>query len=296
MDEDEGQRSRHDHPEGKPLQSLNIDTAGVDVGVGEPSTKPDWYGVQEDTNPRQHAARRPWERTAGSAAAQAQAAAAGKKKGKQSGKEKAAGAKKSKSKGKATGRSKHQVNPSIGKSNLDAIIAQTREEAKKGAFAEAFGGERVDTAAPPVGAGVKQGAAERSSIFAGDAERAEAGALEAAAARARAEEIEAGEEVGVPYTMAGRWKKRVTFVVRTVQIWAFLFHVLVKLLRQKLVQQDEERMSTRRRKLGRYLCRAFLKLGPTFIKIGQVRCVVSCVVGSCQNHIELYIGAERAII
>ena len=67
-----------------------------------------------------------------------------------------------------------------------------------------------------------------------------------------------------------RWKKRVIFVLRTVQIWAFLVHVLVKLLRQKLVQRDEARMSARRRKLGRYLCKAFLKLGPTFIKIGQV--------------------------
>lgn len=59
-------------------------------------------------------------------------------------------------------------------------------------------------------------------------------------------------------------------MARTVQIWAFLFHVLIKLLRQKLVQRDEARMSARRRKLGRYLCQAFLKLGPTFIKIGQL--------------------------
>lgn len=72
-------------------------------------------------------------------------------------------------------------------------------------------------------------------------------------------------------SLGRRWKKRVTFVVRTAQIWAFLLHVLLKLLRQKLVQKDEVRMSARRRKLGKYLCRAFLKLGPTFIKIGQVR-------------------------
>ena len=71
-------------------------------------------------------------------------------------------------------------------------------------------------------------------------------------------------------SLTRRWKRRVTFVARTVQIWAFLFHVLIKLLRQKLVQRDEARMSARRRKLGRYLCKAFLKLGPTFIKIGQV--------------------------
>ncbi|CAN0340900.1 unnamed protein product, partial [Hapterophycus canaliculatus] len=67
-----------------------------------------------------------------------------------------------------------------------------------------------------------------------------------------------------------RWRRRVVFAARTVQIWAFLFHVLIKLLRQKLVQMDEARMSARRRKLGKYLCKAFLKLGPTFIKIGQV--------------------------
>lgn len=73
-------------------------------------------------------------------------------------------------------------------------------------------------------------------------------------------------------SLGRRWKKRVTFVVRTAQIWAFLLHVLLKLLRQKLVQKDEVRMSARRRKLGKYLCKAFLKLGPTFIKIGQVIC------------------------
>lgn len=75
-------------------------------------------------------------------------------------------------------------------------------------------------------------------------------------------------------SLGGHWKRRVTFVVRTVQIWAFLVHVLLKLLRQKLVQKDEARMSARRRKLGKYLCKAFLKLGPTFIKIGQVRFLV----------------------
>lgn len=121
----------------------------------------------------------------------------------------------------------------------------------------------------------------QGALFAGDAERAAERAIQAAenaAVRAQAEEgmeIEGVEgvgdvEEGVPLGVVGRWKKRVTFVVRTAQIWAFLFHVLIKLLRQKLVQRDEVRMSARRRKLGRYLCRAFLKLGPTFIKIGQV--------------------------
>lgn len=87
-----------------------------------------------------------------------------------------------------------------------------------------------------------------------------------------ADETEGGRE---SLSLTKRWRKRVGFVIRTVKIWAFLFNVLVKLARQKLVQRDEERMSQRRRKLGRYLCRAFLKLGPTFIKIGQVTCLLT---------------------
>lgn len=130
-------------------------------------------------------------------------------------------------------------NPTIGKSTLDAMLAEKRAEAA---------------------------AEKRGSMFAGDAARAsEAAMLDEAAA--------SGEEeggAGGRFNLGRRWRKRVTFVARTVQIWAFLFHVLLKLLRQKLVQRDEERMSARRRKLGRYLCKAFLKLGPTFIKIGQV--------------------------
>lgn len=123
-------------------------------------------------------------------------------------------------------------------------------------------------------AGNERGAVEQSpsTLFAGDAERAaERAAEDAEAAAVAAEEgIRAEQEEGVPLRMGRRWKKRVTFVARTMQIWAFLFNVLIKLLRQKLVQRDEARMSARRRKLGKYLCRAFLKLGPTFIKIGQV--------------------------
>lgn len=117
---------------------------------------------------------------------------------------------------------------------------------------------------------------DRSTLFAGDAERAAERAAEVAALDAEGREEE--EEGRVPLSMATRWKKRVTFVARTVQIWAFLFHVLLKLLRQKLVQRDEARMSARRRKLGKYLCQAFLKLGPTFIKIGQVRCAIQRVI------------------
>ncbi|CAM9284287.1 unnamed protein product [Discosporangium mesarthrocarpum] len=70
--------------------------------------------------------------------------------------------------------------------------------------------------------------------------------------------------------LSRRWRKRLSAWVRTLEIWLFLVHVLFKLARQKLVQKDEVRMSQRRRKLGRYLCKAFLKLGPTFIKIGQL--------------------------
>ena len=147
--------------------------------------------------------------------------------------------------------------------------AGTGHVAKKAApqAAAAAAGDRVDATGGvgvEVGAGV--GSAAQGALFVGDADRA--AAVVAAQEGVAVEEEE--EEEGVPLSFTQRWKRRVTFVARTVQIWAFLFHVLIKLLRQKLVQRDEARMSARRRKLGRYLCKAFLKLGPTFIKIGQV--------------------------
>ena len=138
-----------------------------------------------------------------------------------------------------------KTNPTIGKTNLDTIIG---DSAKSGVIPGVFGGD-----------------AERAQSAAAAAARAEA------LAKAAAEVEEEEEDDDARLTLTARWRRRVTFVARTVQIWAFLFHVLIKLLRQKLVQRDEERMSARRRKLGRYLCKAFLKLGPTFIKIGQVR-------------------------
>ncbi|CAM9176522.1 unnamed protein product [Choristocarpus tenellus] len=104
---------------------------------------------------------------------------------------------------------------------------------------------------------------EKETLFVGDAERAVT----------VANTMEESEDNGVLIStnnLSRRWRGRITSVIRTFQIWLFLFHVLFKLLRQKLVQRDEERMSQRRRKLGKYLCRAFLKLGPTFIKIGQL--------------------------
>lgn len=132
---------------------------------------------------------------------------------------------------------------------------------------------------------------KEASLFAGDAERAAqraaedvtavAAAVQAAVAEQKREDEnhealqEEDTERVVSLEMGQRWKRRINFVARTVQIWAFLFHVLLKLLRQKLVQRDEAMMSARRRKLGKYLCRAFLKLGPTLIKIGQVGLVLS---------------------
>lgn len=122
-------------------------------------------------------------------------------------------------------------NPSIGKSNLDAILAENRPKV-------------IEDSA-------------RSDL--------------------KDEDDVEMDKSSVPMTMTARWKRRITFAARTMQIWAFLFHVLIKLFRQKLVQSDEARMSARRRKLGKYLCKAFLKLGPTFIKIGQV-CLRLCWV------------------
>lgn len=136
------------------------------------------------------------------------------------------------------------TNPTIGKTNLDTIIG---DSAKLGVIPGVFGGdvERAQSAA---------------------AAKAKAEAVAKAAAEMEEEYVD--DEASLTFT--ARWRRRITFAARTVQIWAFLVHVIVKLLRQKLVQRDEERMSARRRKLGRYLCKAFLKLGPTFIKIGQV--------------------------
>lgn len=146
-----------------------------------------------------------------------------------------------------------KTNPTIGKTNLDRIIG---DSAKSGVIPGVFGGD-----------------VERAQSAAAAKAKAEA----AAVAKAAAEVEEEDEDDEACLTLTARWRRRITFVARTVQIWAFLFHVLIKLLRQKLVQRDEERMSARRRKLGRYLCKAFLKLGPTFIKIGQV-CVPSQTV------------------
>lgn len=217
--------------------------------------------------------------------------------------------------GKTTKASKR--NPTIGKSNLDALIAQQRAAAKRGAaFGDFSGdattattakddskaaaakakaakaskatkaatgdasGDRIEAVGGvDVGAGVGMGTAELGSLFVGDADRVATAAAAAQGGVAEEEEEEEGE--GVSLSLTQRWKRRVTFVARTVQIWAFLFHVLIKLLRQKLVQRDEARMSARRRKLGRYLCKAFLKLGPTFIKIGQVSGVWFLVYCCC---------------
>lgn len=150
---------------------------------------------------------------------------------------------------KGSGRRKDNT-ASDSASNLDAMIAERRAQvAKDAGLAGDFGGGEGD--------------AESNFMF----ERAMAADADA---EVEAELVGKGEQEVKRTWMTRRWRKRASFVTRTVQIWAFLFHVLLKLLRQKLVQRDEARMSARRRKLGKYLCQAFLKLGPTFIKIGQV--------------------------
>eukprot|EP00904_Undaria_pinnatifida_P003084 jgi/Undpi1/12777/HiC_scaffold_6.g02445.m1 len=265
-------------------------------GGGGQSGASEWYAIQEE-QPRRTPSREPRSLGSGVAGASASSASTINRKlsidekpikgGKPEGATKGGGGKGGGKVGRATSKGSKR-NPTIGKSNLDAMIAQQRAAAKRGAAfgdisgdagtghvakkaapqaAAAAAGDRVDATGGvgvEVGAGV--GSAAQGALFVGDADRA--AAVVAAQEGVAVEEEE--EEEGVPLSFTQRWKRRVTFVARTVQIWAFLFHVLIKLLRQKLVQRDEARMSARRRKLGRYLCKAFLKLGPTFIKIGQL--------------------------
>lgn len=174
--------------------------------------------------------------------------------------------------------------------SVDVTIPDTAQEktlSEQGAVVAAPTGTPAEPAS--LFAGDVERASERAASMAAASEQEVSGATDAQAGAAPvaattsavAMEQERSDAVGagrdqrggdtVLFGVGKRWRKRITFVARTVQIWAFLFHVLIKLFRQKLVQGDEVRMSARRRKLGRYLCRAFLKLGPTFIKIGQVR-------------------------
>jgi len=56
---------------------------------------------------------------------------------------------------------------------------------------------------------------------------------------------------------------------RTVEIWAFVLKSIIKELRLKKIK-DKEEVSQKRKELGDELCTGLLKLGPTFIKLGQL--------------------------
>jgi predicted unusual protein kinase regulating ubiquinone biosynthesis (AarF/ABC1/UbiB family) len=85
----------------------------------------------------------------------------------------------------------------------------------------------------------------------------------------------------------GVWPKRLWAVRRTIRIWAFLLLVLVKLTRMRGIEARakkeasaagevdatemvEAEVSAARRRLAKYVCQACLRLGPTFIKVGQL--------------------------
>lgn len=227
-----------------------------------------WYGIQEVQKERGVVSTPPAQSGGGAGPGTAQKQTKG---GKRATKHRWRSDKKAKG-GKAAkggkGAKAGMTNPTIGKSNLDTIIGASAK-GTPGGIPGLFGGD-VERA-------------QQSSAAAAAAEAATEEAL--AKAAAEVEEEEEDDEARLTFTT--RWRRRITFVARTVQIWAFLFHVLIKLLRQKLVQMDEERMSRRRRKLGRYLCKAFLKLGPTFIKIGQVCAVCHpvCRLGQSKRRV-----------
>lgn len=88
------------------------------------------------------------------------------------------------------------------------------------------------------------------------------------ARQARAEIAAAGVAPTEP------WKRRIWVVRRTVRIWFFLLRVLFKLIAMKGVENardsTEETRSLARRTLAKFLCKGCLKLGPTFIKVGQL--------------------------
>ncbi|CAM9129363.1 unnamed protein product [Chrysoparadoxa australica] len=79
------------------------------------------------------------------------------------------------------------------------------------------------------------------------------------------------DEKPIKLRWGSRWVKRVKAVLRTMKIWGFLFVVLLKLGALRLAgNEDEESRSHRARALAKFLCSGFLKLGPTFIKVGQL--------------------------
>ncbi|KAG5178472.1 ABC1 family-domain-containing protein [Tribonema minus] len=70
----------------------------------------------------------------------------------------------------------------------------------------------------------------------------------------------------------GVWAKRIWTVRRSLRIWVFLVRSLVKvfMLKSREKRATPDVASALRREFARYLCRSCLRLGPTFIKVGQL--------------------------
>ncbi|RWR93068.1 UbiB domain-containing protein [Cinnamomum micranthum f. kanehirae] len=84
------------------------------------------------------------------------------------------------------------------------------------------------------------------------------------------------EKLEVSVAPGGRWNRFKTYstIQRTLEIWGFVFTFLFKawLNNQKFSYpggMTEEKMVVRRRALAKWLKESILRLGPTFIKIGQ---------------------------
>ncbi|XP_020110266.1 uncharacterized protein LOC109725478 isoform X1 [Ananas comosus] len=85
-----------------------------------------------------------------------------------------------------------------------------------------------------------------------------------------------GQEVQVSVSPGGRWNRFKTYstIQRTLEIWGFVFLFLFKawLNNQKFSYRGgmtEEKKVIRRKTLAKWLKESILRLGPTFIKIGQ---------------------------
>ncbi|KAL1326920.1 hypothetical protein HN51_037042 [Arachis hypogaea] len=84
------------------------------------------------------------------------------------------------------------------------------------------------------------------------------------------------EPVEVAVTPGGRWSRFKTYstIQRTLEIWGFVFTFIFKawLNNQKFTYKGgmtEEKKTLRRKDLAKWLKESILRLGPTFIKIGQ---------------------------
>ncbi|KAL4644169.1 hypothetical protein ACB092_02G144800 [Castanea dentata] len=87
---------------------------------------------------------------------------------------------------------------------------------------------------------------------------------------------QAGKEVEVSVTPGGRWSRFKTYstIQRTLEIWGFVLAFIFKawLNNQKFSYRGgmtEDKKTLRRKALAKWLKESILRLGPTFIKIGQ---------------------------